>query len=80
MLLSVVADEVVITAQTLAEIKYANCIEHLASLIDLDGSESMNSVVSGVPTNAVMSGTDNGDGSYTHTSQLNGLTVTPVMI
>ena len=76
-----VADEVVITAaDTSGDQNTPIALNISASLIDLDGSESMNSVViSGVPTNAVMSaGTDNGDGSYTLTpSQLNGLTVTP---
>ncbi|MFZ8933357.1 MAG: hypothetical protein ACO20H_08675, partial [Bacteriovoracaceae bacterium] len=50
-----------------------------SSLNDLDGSESLGVVISGVPTGASLSaGTDNGDGTWTLTeSDLTGLTITP---
>ena len=50
-----------------------------ASLVDLDGSESLSVTISGVPDGATFSaGTDNGDGSWTLApDQLDGLQVTP---
>ena len=48
------------------------------ALVDIDGSESLTIVVSGLPTGVALSaGTDNGNGSYTVTSSdLSGLTMT----
>ncbi|MBF0190335.1 MAG: hypothetical protein HQL99_04205, partial [Magnetococcales bacterium] len=50
-----------------------------AMLTDTDGSESLSITLAGVPSGAVLSsGVDNGDGSWTLTSdQLTGLTLTP---
>ena len=50
-----------------------------ASLTDLDGSETLSIVISGVPNGAQLSaGTDNGDGTWTLTqSDLTGLQITP---
>ncbi|MCA3265782.1 MAG: hypothetical protein ING19_06900, partial [Azospirillum sp.] len=50
-----------------------------AALTDLDGSETLSVTISGVPTGGALSaGTNNGDGSWTLTSeQLPGLTLTP---
>jgi len=50
-----------------------------AALTDLDGSESLSVVISGVPTGAMLSaGNDNRDGTWTLTqAQLTGLTLTP---
>jgi len=50
-----------------------------STLNDLDGSESLSVVISGVPEGASLSaGVDNGDGTYTLTQeQLDGLTITP---
>ena len=50
-----------------------------SALTDIDGSESLSIVVSGVPTGATLSaGIDNGDGTWTLTqAQLTGLTLTP---
>ncbi|MGE0093268.1 MAG: Ig-like domain-containing protein [Alphaproteobacteria bacterium] len=51
-----------------------------AALADMDGSETISSIViSGVPAGAMLSaGTDNGDGTWTLTpAQLAGLTITP---
>lgn len=49
------------------------------SLIDDDGSETLNITISNVPDGAVLStGVNNGDGTWTLTSdQLTGLTITP---
>jgi len=50
-----------------------------SALTDTDGSETLEIVISGVPTGATLSaGTDNGDGTWTLTqAQLSGLTITP---
>jgi len=50
-----------------------------SALTDIDGSESLSIVVSGVPDGAVLSaGTDNGDGTWTLTTDdFDGLTITP---
>jgi hypothetical protein len=50
-----------------------------SALSDIDGSESLSIVVSGVPDGAVLSsGTDNGDGTWTLTTDdFDGLTITP---
>ena len=50
-----------------------------AKLTDLDGSETLSIIISGVPSGAVLSaGTDNGDGSWILSpDQLQDLTVTP---
>ena len=48
-----------------------------SALTDADGSESLSTVISGIPDGATLSaGTDNGDGSWTLTpAQLSGLTM-----
>ncbi|MGF7176684.1 putative component of type VI protein secretion system [Azospirillum doebereinerae] len=50
-----------------------------AHLADIDGSESLSLIISGVPAGAVLSaGVNNGNGSWTLTgAQLSGLTLTP---
>jgi hypothetical protein len=50
-----------------------------AALTDLDGSEVLSVVISGLPTGAILSaGINNGDGSWTLTAgQLAGLAITP---
>ena len=57
----------------------AIALDITSALTDVDGSESLEITISGVPTGASLSaGTDNGDGSWTLTSgQLSGLSVTP---
>ncbi|MEH0861083.1 Ig-like domain-containing protein [Halobacteriovorax sp. DPLXC-1] len=49
------------------------------TLVDTDGSETLNITIANVPTGATLSaGTNNGDGSWTlTTAQLAGLTITP---
>jgi len=57
----------------------AIALDITSALTDVDGSESLDITISGVPTGATLSaGTDNGDGSWSLSqAQLTGLTITP---
>ena len=77
-----VVDDVSVTAvDTTGDVGTPIDLDISPSLVDTDGSETVQSIViSNIPTGAVLSaGIDNGDGSYTLTeAELTNLTINPV--